>query len=213
MLPPAGGPVAGLVGETLSAEPLRLGVLGESTAAGCGVATHDEGFAGFLARGLSDLTDRPVAWHVVGRHGATSRRIRHRLVDELGGRYDLVVLLAGANDVLSRRTTAEWREDLTGILDALASRADQVVVVGIPPFDSFPALPRALRRYLADGGRALDEVAQQVCADRENARWIGADGIDDVGPDFFARDNFHPSTHGYRRWADIVLAALPALER
>jgi lysophospholipase L1-like esterase len=211
-LPPAGGEASGRTGNAPAAEPLRVAVLGESTAAGCGVTTHHEGFAGSLARRIFELTGRPVLWDVVGQHGATARRIRHRLLPQLGARYDLVVLLAGANDVLSRRTTAEWREDLTAILDALAVRADHTVVAGTPPFATFPSLPGALRRYLAEAARSLDEVAEEICSSRANATWVGSADVGGVGPDFFARDGFHPSAIGYRRWAELVADTLPNLD-
>ncbi|MGK3952437.1 SGNH/GDSL hydrolase family protein [Microbacterium sp. I2] len=204
LLPPAGGPASGLIGDSLD-EPLRIAVVGESTAAGAGVRAHQDGFAGALAHGLAESAGRPVLWSVVGQFGATARRIRHRLVPQLGPRYDLVVLLAGANDVLSGRSAAEWREDLTAILDLLALRTGRTIVVGTPPFASFPSLPRTLRRHLAESGHVLDEVARQVCAAREDAEWMpSADDQVDVGPDFFAADGFHPSAIGYRRWAGLV---------
>jgi lysophospholipase L1-like esterase len=134
---------------------LRIGVLGESTAAGCGVDTHEEGFPGCLAREFVARTGRPVTWEVVGQFGATSRRIRHRLLPELGGELDLAVLLAGGNDVLARRTPGEWRDDLTAIVSGLADRAEHVVVSGIPPFARFSSWgaarpPAGVRRAAAD---------------------------------------------------------------
>lgn len=200
VLPPAAGPSSGVVGDG-PAEPLRLAVLGESTAAGCGVDSHDDGFTGALARELAGRTRRPVAWQVVGQNGATSRRIRHRLPPELGGDFDLAVLLAGANDVLSRRAPAEWRADLTAIVEDLGARATQVAVAGIPPFREFPSLPGTLARYLARRATVLDAVAAQVCAERPGVTWVGSTDSMPIGPDFFARDRFHPSSSGYGRWA------------
>ena len=49
VLPAASGPLTG-VAEPPEAEPgaqLRVGVLGESTAAGCGVDSHEERFTGY----------------------------------------------------------------------------------------------------------------------------------------------------------------------
>ncbi|WP_369751302.1 hypothetical protein, partial [Micromonospora sp. ATCC 39149] len=79
ILPPAGGPTTGATPAppdvstgAVDARPLRLGVLGESTAAGCGADTHDEGFTGALARALAERT-RPDGRLVGGgparRHG------------------------------------------------------------------------------------------------------------------------------------------------
>lgn len=204
ILPPAEGPTTGTVGDGSAGTPLRVAVLGESTAAGCGVDTHDNGFPGCLAREVSDRTNRPVTWEVVGQHGATARRIRHKLLPQLGENYTLAVLLAGANDVLSRRTPAQWSDDLTAIVDDLAKRAEHVAVVGIPPFKTFPSLPGMLRRYLAENAGILDRTAQRVCADRPQVTWVDSTDVMRIDPEFFARDHFHPSVFGYLRWAQAV---------
>lgn len=201
MAPPAGGPTRGTVGDA-TGPPLRLGVLGDSTAAGCGVDTHDNGFAAWLARDLAARTGRPVVWEVVGQFGATARRIRHRLLPQLGGNLDVAVLLAGGNDVLTRRTPDQWRDDLAAILDGLTGRSEQVVVAGLPPFASFPSLPATLGRYLAERASALDTVSRQLCAQQPRTTWTGPAGL--PPPDCFAHDHFHPSASGYRLWARAV---------
>jgi len=209
-LPPAGGPTSGAVGEAAEspAPPVRIAVLGESTAAGCGVDSHGDGFAGALARELVERSRRPVVWEVVGRHGATARRIRHRLLPQVGTDLDIAVLLAGANDVLSRRTPEAWAEDLAAIVDGLAGRAEQVAVAGLPPFGAFPSLPATLGRYLAGRAAALDAASRQVCAGRPQVTWIGAADVLTPGPEFFARDGFHPSAVGYGHWARMVADGL-----
>jgi len=191
--------------------PMRIAVVGESTAAGYGVDTHDAGFAGCLARELAGETGRPVAWEVVGQYGATGRRIRYRLLPQLGDGFDLAVLLAGANDVLARRTPDQWDDDLAAIVDDLASRAKCVAVAGIPPFAKFPSLPNPLRHYLAQHAAVLDQVAQRVCAGRPSATWASFAEATPIGPDFFARDGFHPSAYGYLRWAQAVVDHLRSL--
>lgn len=189
--------------------PLRVAVLGESTAAGSGVDSHDDGFAGALAGLLAASTGRPVDWEVAAQFGATARRVRHRLLPRLTGSYDVAVLLAGANDVLTRRPPADWGADLAAIVDGLAARSAWVVVAGVPPFEQFPALPRALRRYLGERAAAIDAVARDVCAARPRVAWttVVSDGLPSM--DFFSADRFHPSATGYRLWASAVAAAIP----
>lgn len=203
MLPPAAGPTIGTVGDA-SRPPVRIAVLGESTAAGCGVDTHDDGFPGCLARELAARTRQPVKWEVVGQHAATARRIRYRLLPRLGDNLNVAVLLAGVNDVLTRRTPGQWGDDLAAIVDDLTDRAEHVAVTGIPPFEAFQSLPTTLGRYLAQRAGALDEVSQQVCAEQPRATWISSTAILPIGPDFFAQDRFHPSAPGYRHWAQAV---------
>ncbi|MFB7252490.1 SGNH/GDSL hydrolase family protein [Microbacterium sp. NPDC056234] len=180
---------------------MRLGVLGESTAAGCGVNTHEEGFAGCMARELGGRTRRPVGWEVVGQHGATARRIRYRLLPQLGEDLDVAVLLAGVNDVLTRRKPDQWGEDLVAILEGLTTRARRVLVSGIPPFDAFPTIPTTLGRYLAARADALDAVSRRAIDQFPRATWVSTREFAPMGPDFFAEDRFHPSAAGYEQWA------------
>ncbi|MGW1997975.1 SGNH/GDSL hydrolase family protein [Embleya sp. NPDC001921] len=206
-LPPPAGAVTGSAGAE-HRNPLRVAVVGESTAAGYGVETHDDGFPGAFARELAARTDSFVEWEVVGQYGATARRIRHRVVPELGDGLHVAVLLAGVNDVLARRSPTDWREDLTAIVDDLCKRAERVAVTGIPPFNTFPSLPNTLARHLTRRAGALDEVSRRICAERPHATWVRSDDIP-VGPEFFARDGFHPAAPGYRRWAQAVADRLP----
>jgi lysophospholipase L1-like esterase len=203
LLPEASGPTFGVVGDH-SRPAVRLSVVGESTAAGCGVASHSEGFAAALARELATSLKRPVEWNAVGQHGATARRIRYKLLPRMDKALDHAVLLAGANDVLAGRTPEEWGEDLAAIVDDLVLRAGAVTVVGIPPFQEFPSLPRILRRYLAEQATLLDQVAQRVCAAVPSATWVTSSALPEDPADFFATDGFHPSAAGYRDWAKAV---------
>ena len=201
MAPPATGPTCGTVGTT-TRTPLRIAVLGDSTAAGCGVDVHDAGFTGSLARELSARTQRPVQWQVVGQFGATARRIRHRLLPQVGEDLDVAVLLAGGNDVMNGRDPEQWREDLSAIVDELMGRAEQVMVAGVPPFALFPSVPATLGRYLSDRGDALDAVSRQVCLVRPCTTWVTM--TEHPRPEFFASDRFHLSAAGYERWAQVV---------
>ncbi len=195
-----------------AATPLRLAVLGDSTAAGCGVTGHDEAFAAVFAREIAERIRRPVDWQVLGQFGATARRIRFRLVPHIGENLDMVVLLAGANDVMAGRGPALWRDDLIGILTDLAHRVRHVVVAGMPPFAQFPAIPAKLGRYLGERGDALDTVSRQVCGRHpERTTFVGSPA-GTPPPGFFSADRFHPSALGYRLWAENVAArAIPAL--
>lgn len=209
-LPAATGPTSGTADPpTGSGSPLRLAVVGESTAAGCGAETHEGAFTGALARELSHQVHRPIDWQVCGRAGATAGTIRHRLLPLLEGDFHWSVLLMGVNDVLQRRPLERWSEDVSVILDALTARSDHVLMAGIPPFDAFPSLPGTLSRYLTHRARLLDEAAFALCESRPRARWISSVGLLPPSPDFFAPDGFHPSAVGYRRWAAAVSKRLP----
>ncbi|MDR8019755.1 SGNH/GDSL hydrolase family protein [Nesterenkonia aerolata] len=209
-LPEAAGPRDGVVGalDGGSGEPLRVAVIGDSTAAGCGVEAQSEAFGPQFAEAVAGRTGQPVEWAVRGRNGArafeVTRDVLPQLDDAPGGpQFDVVVVLVGVNDVLSGHQGSQWEQDLGALLDGASAAADQVLMTGIPEFSSFPALPKILARYLDEQAARLDDISQQVCADREVVTWLGADMLA-TGKDFFAVDGFHPNADGYRRWAQAV---------
>lgn len=200
---PTDEPSGTVTGSDLSR--LRLAVVGESTAAGCGVDRHTDGFAAALAGEMAARTGQAVDWLSAGRYGATARRIRTDLLPVVGSGFNLVVVLAGVNDVLTHRRPPQWHDDLSGLLDDLRGRTTTIAVTGIPPFTLFPSLPAALARYLAGRAAALDRMSEKACSRR--AVFVPAD-FDTVPPDFFSADRFHPSAAGYRHWAVSVAERL-----
>ena len=187
--------------------PYRLAVVGESTAAGVGVSSHDDGLVGNLAAQIAARAGRTVAWSVVGRTGATIADVGGRLLPKLTAvmpaePWHLAVVVVGVNDVLGRTDPDDWARALSGVVDDLSVRAQRVAVTGVPPFERFPALPRALAGYLAARGRALDRASQQVTASRPRVTWIDTDAT--MEQEFFSADSFHPSALGYRQWAHII---------
>ena len=64
-------------------QPLRLITIGESTIAGVGVATHEEGFTGALAKELAAKIGRTVEWNVYAKSGYTVQRMTDRLIPKI----------------------------------------------------------------------------------------------------------------------------------
>ncbi|MDO5493828.1 MAG: SGNH/GDSL hydrolase family protein, partial [Nesterenkonia sp.] len=209
-LPEASGPRDGLVGTDDGAAelPLRVAVVGDSTAAGCGVDQQTEGFCAQFAEALAARTERAVQWSVRGRNGARAFEVTRDVLPQLEdsaeqGRFDVVAVLVGVNDALSNHSPDRWESDLGALLDAAATIGDQVLMTGIPEFGTFPALPGILARHLDDRASRLDEVSRRVCAARDDVEWFGADQLDTT-EDFFAVDGFHPNADGYQQWARLV---------
>ncbi|MFI6323894.1 SGNH/GDSL hydrolase family protein [Nonomuraea sp. NPDC050556] len=173
-------------------EPYRLGVLGESTAAGVGAATQDDALAGHLARELAQRLKRPVEWQVAARTGARARRVADELVALLDP-ADLVVVALGVNDLLELTRLRVFESDLTEVLKKIPAK--RVLVAGMPPVGEFPSLPRPLRTVMGRRAAALDQVIRKVAGDRYTP-------METPEPDMFAEDGFHPSSKGYARWAE-----------
>jgi lysophospholipase L1-like esterase len=190
-------------GELAGSDPIRLLVLGDSTAAGVGAATQEEALPGRLADALHARTGRGIRWRAVGANGATARDLTQRFLDEaVTEPSDLLFLTVGANDAMKMRGTGAYVRDVRRILDAFDARnpGGLVLMSSLPVFGRFVLLPQPLRTALYRHSLALEAAARRLLSRRPNAHLSS-----DPPPyteEFWATDLFHPGPSGYRDWAD-----------
>jgi lysophospholipase L1-like esterase len=212
-LPEAPGPTTGEIGG--GGAPVRLLVLGESTAAGVGAANHQEGLAGQVARSLAAATGRPVRWRVLGRNGATAATTRASLLAPAADvAADIVVVALGVNDTLRLHAPARWTADLRRLMDGVRARCGPVPVVlaAVPPMGRFPGLPQPLRGVMGLRATVLDRAAARLAGEMEAVHHVPVPLPPAEVARFFCADRFHPSPHGYAQWgAALGRAAASAL--
>jgi lysophospholipase L1-like esterase len=194
--------------------PLRLLVLGESTVAGCGIATQDEAIGAQTARALSALCRRTVHWDAVGRIGVTARRTARDLEAPVAEvpRADVLVVALGVNDVMRQTSAAAFARDLAAVI-AMARRHHgplPAVIAGVPPVGSFPALPQPLRALLGLRAWWLDRAAARLAAADSRAVYVPTRIRGDLRH-LFAADGFHPSAAGDVVWGAALAAAATRL--
>lgn len=197
--------------------PLNVLIIGESTMAGVGVATHELGFAGSFAKYLSEDCHKKVNWQVHAKSGITIRRVSEYLIPKIeASSVDLIVVGLGGNDAFALNSPWHWRRQIGLLIAQLSDKfGDTPVVFGsIPPIRSFPAFTPLIRRVV--GG--LSEILGEVMAD-EVARypqayfqapaidfesWSAQEGGNHRVSDFFS-DGVHPAPHTYQLWARILV--------
>ena len=187
-------------------DPLRLLVLGDSTAAGVGADTQLEALPGNLARELAGRTGRGVEWRAVGENGATTRDLLERFLPAATDQaYDIVFLSIGANDALGLRSRGAFRRDVRRLIDAVraGSPGGIILMSALPAFGRFELLPNPLRSTLYLHSRNLEDAARAVVAAQEGAHM--SPPPPPYTPGFFASDLFHPSASGYRDWAVFAI--------
>ncbi|MCU1655471.1 MAG: Lysophospholipase L1-like esterase, partial [Pseudonocardiales bacterium] len=203
------------VGVSLSLPPLRLAMIGDSTAAGYGVHRDRDTPAAQLAIGISDAARRPVHVTNVAVIGAESRHLSAQL-DELGAiQPDLAVIMIGANDVTHRIKAEDSVRDLEDAVHRLASVGAAVVVATCPDLGTIRPLAQPLRYVARRLSRNL-AAAQTIAVVRAGGRTVSLGDL--LGPLFasrrelFSDDQFHPSAAGYATAAEAILpSALDAL--
>ena len=205
----AAGPWSGTLEAPHSAAgtaPLRLLVLGDSTAAGVGVDSQHDALPGNLARSLSVHYGRGVEWTAVGENGATARDLLERYVPAAtAARYDVVFLTIGANDALGIRSRAAFGRDIRELLARLrlASPDATILMSSLPAFFRFVLLPNPLRFNLYLHSRSLEAEARAIVTATPGAFMSPPPPPYTEG--FFASDLFHPSAIGYRDWGDFAV--------
>jgi lysophospholipase L1-like esterase len=211
-LPAARPPHQGLVpGEEPS---IRILAIGESTIAGVGLRHGNETVAARTAHFLSAKTHRAVVWRAVGLSGATASDGLRRLLPRIGHEpADLVIIAFSVNDVINYRSPAAFADDMAALITATRMRVGDaaVVIAGIAPIFSFPALPWPLRTILGWRSAALQLAANRL--ERDLPRVVVERFAAPMAPDLFAEDGFHPNVQAHELWGEEIAAlALPLLE-
>jgi lysophospholipase L1-like esterase len=199
--------------------PLRVAVIGDSTAAGYGVRTRAETPGSLLATGIAEIANRPVRVRcpaVVGSVSAWLTAQVETVLEAFDSSLDLAVIFIGANDVTTASHGPQAVAHLAEAVRTLRHAGAEVVVATCPDLGTIrPILPPL--RWLARRWSRQLAAAQTVAVVRAGGRTVSLGDL--LGPrfdahpqDMFGADRFHPSARGYRAAVEVVLpSALAAL--
>ena len=199
ILPEPPGPRRGRAGE---GPPLRLLILGDSSAAGVGAAHQDTALCGQLTAILAE-THR-IDWQLEAATGATSASALTRLDTLPPGRFDTVLVVLGVNDVTRNTPVHRFLTRRRAIHAALRSQfgVTRIAASGLPPMGHFPLLPQPLRWTLGRSAATLDTALAHLCANEPDCTHLPLDLPYD--PAYVAPDGFHPSEAAYNEWARLL---------
>ena len=152
--------------------PIRIAMIGDSTAAGYGVQTESETPAAQLARRISRASRRPVHVTNVAVVGAESKDLDAQL-DQLDPHRwpELAVIMIGANDVTERYPPDEPAKFLADAVHRLVEGGAEVVVGTCPDLGTIRPLPQPLRWYARRLSRAMAK-AQTVAVVEAGGRTV-----------------------------------------
>ncbi|MDC8773051.1 SGNH/GDSL hydrolase family protein [Roseateles albus] len=195
---------------TLVQPSLRLLIVGDSTAVGTGAMAPQASVAGLLAQQFPCLQIENRA-----RDGAKFSQLLLQLEGE--ERFDMVLVMAGGNDVIRMRGLDALENDLERVMRRARQQADLVVLmpagnVGNAPFFSAP-----LSWLMTWRSRRLQAFAK-AAASRHGAVIVNLfrEPIDDPfvqRQELNAADGLHPSDAGYRVWFGELMAQAALSQR
>jgi lysophospholipase L1-like esterase len=181
---------------------------------GVGVATHEAGFSGALARTLGAGWRTEVQWKVYARSGYTLKRVRHELLPTISeNEIDLIVVGMGGNEAFKLNTPAGFRRDMQAVIDDLRAKFGPDVPIAfpnMPPIKEFPAFTSLIKFTLGNMVEYFGQELEELLKDQPNTYynpevirleyWTKALNMDNDPTAFFS-DGVHPSGLTYTTWA------------
>lgn len=195
ILPEASGVRSGISGQ---GAPLRLLIVGDSSAAGVGVENQSDALCGQI---LKHLTPHfKVTWRLIAKTGATSKSTLDMLkADRVTNtdQFDAVVLALGVNDAVRLRPIKTWMRSHRLLRNFLTSQfgARLFVIPGVPPVSQFPALTPILRWTLGTHAKRLDKALAADLRSEPSIEYVPFDLLLDIQN--MAVDGYHPNAKGY----------------
>lgn len=200
---------------TVGEPPLRLTILGDSTAAGQGVHRAGQTPGALLASGLAAVAERPVLLRNVAVPGARSDDLDRQVALVLADPAlvpDICVIMIGANDVTNRMPPTRSVRHLSAAVRRLRTAGAEVVVGTCPDLGTIEPVQQPLRWLARRASRQL-AAAQTIGVVEQGGRTVSLGDL--LGPEFaanprelFGPDNYHPSAEGY---ATAAMAVLPTV--
>ncbi len=204
----------GRYGAHLGGEPLRLVVLGDSSACGLGVETPSQSPGAMLAAGVAEAAGRPVDVRVTAFVGAQSSDLSAQVEQVASTGPDLAMIMIGANDVTHRVRPPTAVRHLDHAVRRLRELGAEVVVGTCPDLGTVEPVPQPLRWIARRASRQL-AAAQTIAVVEAGGRTVSLGDI--LGPEFaaspsemFGPDRFHPSVAGYASAAAVMLPSMCA---
>jgi lysophospholipase L1-like esterase len=182
---------------------------------GTGASRPSKSFAGLLAAHVR--ARRKVELVNLGIPGASANAVQAREVSRIGvGLCDVVVVIAGANDVQQFHTLGRFADDYANLVGAIRKREPDagLVLLGLPQISQSRIIPVILKGpigYLSERGNA----AIREIAGKNHAAFVdlyafslkhAAGSVKLIGP-----DGLHPNDTGYGLMAGATYPAVDAV--
>ncbi|MEZ9595924.1 SGNH/GDSL hydrolase family protein [Shewanella sp. 10N.261.52.F9] len=210
-LPEAAGERIGVSGD---GSALSVLVLGDSAAAGVGVAQQSEALTGVVVKELA--RQYQVNWQLLAKSGSNTEKVTCMLDQLLSVtpslRFDVVIVSLGVNDVLSPLSVKRWIKQQKVLIELIATKANcqRLVLTRVPPMGDFPVLPQPLRWFLGKRSNEFNRYLEKLAA--ENSCFTLLDFGHQLDASAMAKDGFHPGQAIYQDWgksaAEVIIKSL-----
>lgn len=186
--------------ERLDVPGPQIVLAGDSIIFGVGASQPEMSIAGLFGR------DFPMAnIKNIGVSGAETDGLLQQLRSVEGQRYDVVVMIIGANDVIHFANLKKSLENLDQALTLAKKLSDQVVFMPEGNMGNPPLLPYVAQFFISPRSRQFRAGAMTL-AEKHQVSYVDVfrERADDYWrtdvQKYYAADFFHPADAGYTDW-------------
>lgn len=195
-------------------KPIKVLLIGDSSAAGVGVDTIEHSLGGHMCRLLNKKSKRPITVRIAGNNSATAPQVRDYIVPNIEHqKFDFIALNIGTNDAKNFHHGNKFCKNFGTLLYALKTKwpDSKIIWSGIIDLEELEMLPKPLNKILGIRSRILNRNGEKLCAERGalapgNKEWK-------VIRENFSNDGFHASSLGYERWAEGLSSYMLEIEK
>lgn len=201
-LPEAEGAREGITGQ---GQTLSLLILGDSAAAGVGVAHQNDALLGAVISALQHQYQ--VHWRLEAQSGDTTSQVIQKTKKLVNQKYDVVVTSVGVNDVIRLMSAQTWIKQQQHFYQLIQAKfqPELIIATGVPPMHLFPALPNPLSWLFGQYAKQMNLQLEKMIAQQEDMQWIEYDIRKYQSMNLeMAKDGFHPSKEIYQIWGKEV---------
>lgn len=200
-LPEAEGTSGQIIGNE---SVINILTIGESTFAGVGVQTHEEGVTGQLAKFLHAKTQQTINWQVIAKSGYNAKKVLEDLVPQIPETpFDIVVIGLGGNDTFELNFPIRWQRDLINTIKEIQLKLPQarILISPLPPVGQFPAFPFPMNKFLG-GLKELHSLAVNPIPKMFNNVYYDSSRFKSIDGAIMFSDGVHPSAFTYSVWGE-----------
>ncbi|MCA4814974.1 MULTISPECIES: SGNH/GDSL hydrolase family protein [Acinetobacter] len=201
-LPEAEGAREGITGQ---GQTLSLLILGDSAAAGVGVAHQNDALLGAVISALQHQYQ--VHWRLEAQSGDTTSQVIQKTKKLVNQKYDVVVTSVGVNDVTRLMSAQTWIKQQQHFYQLIQAKfqPELIIATSVPPMHLFPALPNPLSWLFGQYAKQMNLQLEKMIAQQEDMQWIEYDIQKYQSMNLeMAKDGFHPSKEIYQIWGKEV---------
>lgn len=201
-LPEAEGAREGITGQ---GQTLSLLILGDSAAAGVGVAHQNDALLGAVISALQHQYQ--VHWRLEAQSGDTTSQVIQKTKKLVNQKYDVVVTSVGVNDVTRLMSAQTWIKQQQHFYQLIQAKfqPELIIATGVPPMHLFPVLPNPLSWLFGQYAKQMNLQLEKMIAQQEDMQWIEYDIRKYQSMNLeMAKDGFHPSKEIYQIWGKEV---------